>query len=439
MIPASSEDRATLFKRQNAFRDLDLQVDVQVLDSPFPNANDVRADTFSERFFAGRLTKVVGRSATEGVTVRWPSRLLMLKAVAQARGLKVSSSEPGLACLTLLESFEDPTELQWISHAPLLALLQDMANRQGTAWAKAHMRGDPADAPDITNQIAPSEDDLPELAFGRFHSALGSDKAARYWLEWAESRRIIVKGFPLQCESCRAKQWIPVAGFSPPLTCQGCARTIDRPFPAELVKFKYRLGESIRRVFEHDAIGHLLTLRYFVFVFQAFRSSLMIGGHPGLNTDPLGGGQQIGEADVLILLTDGACVPIEVKRSFAGVSPNELVKLRKLADAWKAPWSAVAVTDYARSAPSNFSELEERGEMFDHYRLLLTFDQLLDPHPKRSMGGDPFEWSPMSAEDIAEREKSFTNSVVNFFENRSESSFETSLLYRPKPKQPESE
>ena len=431
IVPTSAEDQSKLLASRWNHRDLELFFDIDVVGSPLPRADDVRVDSLGERVYAGTMTKGVGRNFTESIDVAWPTKLLMLKLVAQARQLSISSSEPGIACLALLESLDDPTEVLWICHQPLLELLQLMANRQGTAWAKSHHRRDPSEAPDLENHPALDSSDLPEVQFGKFHKALGSQKAAALWLTWAEKRRIIVKGFPIECEQCHAKQWIPIAGFASPLTCQGCARRIEHPFPAERVEFKYRLGESLRRVYEHDAIGHLLTLRYFASLFASGKSSSLVGAHPGLNTDLDGGGSRVGEADVLLLLTDGSAVPIEVKRSYSGVLPEEVAKLQRLADAWKSPWSALSVGDYAHNAPEEFRKLEQRGPYDAHHRVLLTYDKLLNVHPSRSLGEDAFRWESMTPEEIANREQAFQNLVISGLDGSRKSWLEADLLYKP--------
>ena len=49
---------------------------------------------------------------------------------------------------------------------------------------------------------------------------------------------------------------------------------MDTPFgDRPLINFKYRLSERLRRVYEHDAVGHLLTMRYFKSIFGSASGS----------------------------------------------------------------------------------------------------------------------------------------------------------------------
>jgi hypothetical protein len=412
IVPLSSEDRATLPLRGRTWSDLDLRFDVKVEDSPFPDVPDLRIGSFNDEFYGGANNRNASE-AVRGVEIEWPSRALVLRGICAERGLVVTSSEPGRACLTFLESLQHGiSDISLFAHEPLLTLLDDMAQRAGTAWAKAHLRRlkDQPDSPTELRTVAPVEDDLPEVPFNRFVGALGSNKAAISWLAWAENRRVVIKGFPIECDKCGAKQWVPIAGFAPPIACRGCARVIDRPFPRETVSFKYRLGESLRRVFEHDAMGHLLVMRYFTSLMSFGNRSSLVGGHPGLDVATADGGQRIGEADVLLLTRAGRCIPIEVKRSFKGVDATQVGRLDTLVAALDAPWSVVAVPRWGTEATTEFVALGER-EAAGHHRLLLTYDHLLSSAPVQSLGDDPYAWVPMDADEIAERQRRFTKSV----------------------------
>jgi hypothetical protein len=426
VVPVSSDDRSSIPLRGRDWTDLHLELDVRVNDSPFPKAPHVRAGTFNEDFFAGAMVKSAG-NGTSATEVIWPSRYLMLKVVLDARGLKASPSEPGKACLAFLESLPDGVgEIGYLADARLLGLLDSMAQRLGTAWAKAHLRDGEVDR-DVS-AVAPTEDDLPEVTFNQFRDALGSTKAARAWLDWAERRRLVVKGFPITCDLCGARQWAPVSGFVAPLTCRGCAREIVRPFPIETVSFKYRLGESIRRVYESDAVGHLLLMNYLAEHFRLFRSSLLVGTHPGLNISRQeDAAVTLGEADVLSLLWDGSCIPGEVKRSFGGVSEREMAKLDALADAMHSPWSIVVVPCWGKDAPKEFTELAVREGPAPH-RVLLTYDHLLHPMPTR-MGQEEFAWSPWTDDAITERQDRFQTWLEGVHDSGVRDRFEDDLMY----------
>jgi len=427
IIPLTAEDDALITRNGSRFGRTPLRLDLRLLDSPFPDSARVRARSFSDEFYAGGLSRRIAHASTE-LNVRWPARMLMLKVVADSMDLSVQPSAAGVACMTFLESIQHGVlGLDRLAHAPVLDLLQEMAERQGTAWAKAHGRVTDGSSAGST---APSEDDLPEVAFDRIRLAVGSTKAARSWLDWAEPSGLIIKGFQVECDRCRAKQWLPISGFRPPLACRGCGRTISRPFPKESVAFRYRLGEAIRRVYEHDAIGHLLTARFFALLFGRSSSSI-IGVHPGIDVRTRGSSTRLGEADVIVLRRNGGVVPVEVKRSFAGVmAVGEIDKLDALVAGFSAPWSVVAVPAWASTAPEGVESLASRNADGTHKRMVLTYDQLLDTTLVWNWGSDPFAWKVLTPVEIEERQARWTG----FLEARTSGPsdpLETGLLFRP--------
>lgn len=377
------------------------KLDVYVDKHPLPSSHYFDVETFNERYHSGGVTLSFNVDRLDTVTINWPSTHWVLKNLIKRRNLHSKNSAPGLAAVTFLEALGGTSGVRFLQHAPLLKLLQEMSNRHGASWARSQGR-----VSDDANVTAPTAEELIEVNFEKFNAAFNDKgQSTRNWLDWAEERRIIVKGFPITCENCAAKQWVPVSAFAPPLVCKGCARIIERPFPRELVKFTYRLGEPLRRVYEHDAMGHLLSIYYFDVLLS--RSLGVIGFHPGVEFIKDGESSPVGEADCLIMSAAGDCIPVEAKKSFGGVVPAELNKLEKLAESLGSPWTVVAVTGYANSAPEDFSTLENREVPGSAYRVILTYDKLLDSHPQWTLGGDPFEWSPLSDEQIIEREKSF--------------------------------
>lgn len=377
------------------------KLDVYADKHPLPKSHYFDVETFNERYHSGGVTRGFPADRLDTINISWPSTQWVLKNVIKRRNLHCRSSAPGIAAMTFLEALGGVSGIRFLQHAPLLKLLQEMSNRHGASWARAQGRvaGD-------ANVTAPTAEELVDASFERFNAAFNNKgQSTRNWLNWAEERRVIVKGFPITCENCTAKQWVPVSAFAPPLICKGCARTIERPFPRELVKFTYRLGEPLRRVYEHDAMGHLLSIYYFDVLLS--RSLGVIGFHPGMEFIKDGESSPVGEADCLIMSTAGECIPVESKKSFGGVTFDELKKLEILAESLGSPWTAVVINSYADSAPEDFSDLENRELPGAAYRIILTYDKILDPHPHWTLGGDPFEWSPLSGEQIAEREKQF--------------------------------
>ncbi|WP_028266980.1 hypothetical protein [Arthrobacter sp. MA-N2] len=432
-VPLPADSKREVLEDVHFARHTSMQVDLKVVSSPFPNGKDIRIDGPNCHFYSGSVSMSVGSRRSEPIEVVWPTRMLIARAVASSRNLEISESEPGRAARVALATLADMWEISNLAHAPLLHLLEEMAARSGFGWLKKQAR-------EWNREVAPAEvvgpttDQLPEKAFSDFQHALGNSvKAAKYWLLWAERAGLIVKGFQLQCSLCSAKQWIPVAAFSPPIVCRGCTEVMDAPFgESPHINFTYRISERLRRVYEQDAMGHLLTLRFFNAIFSRFTGSDLVGMHPGMNIHHKGDTRTQGEADVLLLFRDAAFIPIEVKRSFSGIVPKEISKLEHLARVLDSPWSAVVACEYGiQAAPQEFVELENRGKGATPFRVILSYDRLLDPTPVWSLGGDPFAWDPLTAEQIHARETAFVNRLAQRFEAGPFDWLEDRMLDRP--------
>lgn len=409
-VPHAPADHKNVLDEPGFSHNTNMHVDLHVSTNPFPAGDDIRVQGFNETFHSGAASWSFDSRRTEPIDIGWPSRLLMAHSVANCRSLEFTESEPGRAARVAIGQFGSIGELTNLAHAPLLQLLEEIAARSGFGWYKQRMR-DRGQQADPLDAVGPTTDELPEKSYGEFKKVLGnSEKATKYWLEWAERSGVVVKGFQLQCPSCRAKQWTPVSAFLPPIVCRGCADPMDFPFGNRPnVNFMYRLSERFRRLYEHDAMGHLIALRYLISILSPTQPSTLIGAHPGMEVRA---GQQNGEADILLLYRNSDFVPIEVKRSFSGVSALAVESLDRLADMLRAPWSALVVCDYAYNAPPNFASFEDRSISTTHFRRVLSYDKLLEPQPAWMLNDDPFEWSPLEKADIAKREQHFVKGLV---------------------------
>lgn len=410
-----------------------MALDVAVPSHPFPTADDIRIDNPGSATFAAGCRTTTGRSAHSRADVQqieWPSSMLMARAIARRRGLDLAESEPGRACRVLLAGFDYLSDVSLLAHAPLLELLEQMAARHGFGWYKERLRCHEEEA-DPTSAVPSTTDDLSDKAFNEFKKALGnSEPAAKYWLLWAERAGLIIKGLPLKCVKCRAKQWIPVNGFAPPIVCRGCGESMETPFgDRPTVNFSYRLSERLRRVYAQDAIGHLLVAHFFDSIFRDVKSGHLVGLHPGMEVRVAGAESIVGEADVLMLTRRGEFIPVEVKRRGTGLIQSEVAKLDTLANTLTAPWSAVVACEYAARAKSDLTQLVVRHEDGPYKRMVLTFDRLLDPAPYWSMGHDPFGLKPLTADDIVKREKSFVEGLLRKASDGASSALEYDLLH----------
>jgi hypothetical protein len=411
--PLESARHHEILERRNVNDLLIMQFDVAVEDAPLPISGDYRVDPYSGAFYNGAHTMWSSIGHGESIsTITWPSRELVANSLASIRGLKLSESAPGIASRILVEMLGGLDEAYLLCHAPLLGLLESMAARQGFNWYKDRLRQAGVEA-HPGDSVGSSIEELPEKSFHDFKRVLGNnDAAAKYWLAWAERSSVVIKGFPLQCLKCGAKQWIPIGNFSPPVTCRGCARTIEFPFgDRPTIDFKYRLSEQARRVYEVDAMGHILVARFFEAIFGFGSKSQLIGLHPGTSVFPVDGGAEIGEADLLMLTRWGEFIPIEVKRTAAGLTHEEVAKLDSLAGALSSTWSGLAACQYARDTAGLLNQLAIRNANGTHRRLTLTYDHLLDRHPMWALNDDPFAARELDTNEISTREKEFVTSL----------------------------
>lgn len=436
LTPLPADSHVDIFQR-GSMSDLARMVyDLAVPSSPFPHVADVRVDTFNGTFAAGYRTSNIGvRSRTDVQQVEWPSTALIARSIARRRELDLVESEPGRACRVLLSGMKDLGYVSFLAHAPLLDLLEQMAARHGFGWYKERLRALNEDV-DPISAVPTTSDDLPDKSFHEFKKVLGNkDKAARFWLLWAERAGLIIKGLPLQCVKCLAKQWIPVSAFSPPIICRGCGEVMDEPFgDRPTVNFTYRLSERLRRVYEQDAMGHLLVAHFFDSLLSSGKSGRLIGLHAGMEVRPADDPTAIGEADVLLLTRRGEFIPVEVKRRAAGLTADEITKIDDLVAAMSSPWSAVAACEYAEAVGVDLTPSVVRSEEDGSYkRMVLTYDQLLEPMLIWAMGADPFAFKKLTREEISKRELAFVDGLARRSIDEPESMFEYEMLRKSTP------
>lgn len=414
-VPLHPDSHQELFDKRVFARLARNHYRVYLPDCPLPAPDDLRLGGMGHDFVAGAWTSWgITENRTDAKEIWWPTRMRMAKAVASHRGLELTESAPGAAGRLALQRLSDIGWLSNVAHAPLLRLLEEMATRQGFGWYKDRLREAGIEA-DPVAATAPSVDDMQDKGLGDFKKVLGNnERATKYWLWWAERAHLIIKGFSLTCDRCGAKQWLSVAAFSPPPVCRACAATMDMPFgDRPVLNFRYRIGEPLRRIYAQDAMGHLLVARHFSSLLGIGRSGRLIGVHPGMEVRPVGASSALGEADVLLFTKKGDFIPIEVKRSASGLTPNEILKLESLADLLRAPWSAVAACQYAKDTGLDLDGFQERALDGTYRRILLTYDALLEPFAVWSLGADPFAWRPLTPEQVADRESKFVASLAD--------------------------
>jgi hypothetical protein len=395
-------------------------LDVRVADAPLPADLTMRGGrAFGPCFQAGAAQVQADLASRGSAQVRWPSSWTSLAAVARTRGLRVSPSPAGQAAATLIRALGSVDAIRWLAHRPLITLLYRLAERSGMSWQKSQLnrlrariaeQGSPADVLDETEAAlsAPEHAVTPAgegraLAFEDFRKALAGSTAAARWVTWAERHHLLVRGVNILCPHCEASSWLPIASMPPPVGCPGCGRSLDTPYDPRHVPFAYRIGEPLRRVLETDSLGHVLTLHWLTRLFGDARG--LIGSHPGVDFYAGDGKGTIGEADVLLMFTDGRLVPVEVKRTAVGVDARALELMDRLAAALHAPYDVVAVSQPARDCPGLPASI---GQPSGRPRLLISEDQILNRRPFWAAGSDPFAWAPRTEQDDRERDTGFT-------------------------------
>jgi hypothetical protein len=128
----------------------------------------------------------------------------------------------------------------------------------------------------------------------------------------------------------------------------------------------------------------------------------LYGAYPGVDfRSP--DGETVGQADVLLVLADGALVPGECKRTSAGLNDVELEKLDRLADALGSPWTFVSTLSPSRDCDATWKQAGE-GDGRTRPRLVLTGDQFFEDSVVPALGEDAFAWREQTSNDDATRD-----------------------------------
>jgi hypothetical protein len=152
-------------------------------------------------------------------------------------------------------------------------------------------------------------------------------------------------------------------------------------------------------------MAHVLTLRWWceLFADPFNRGSYLYGAYPGVAFHAPNG-ETVGEADVLLVLADGALVPGECKRTSAGLNKAELAKLDGLADALGSPWTFVATLSPSRDCGAMWKQAAT-SDGGARPRLVLTADQLFEPSVVATVGEDVFAWREQTLNNDTTRDE----------------------------------
>jgi len=440
----TESDRDVLTVSRQVMRQPELVLDVRVPDAPLPADLTMRGAKYASSFQAGGAQVRANVNSLSSIRAQWPSSWTALAAVARTRDLHVSQSENGQAAATLIAALGSVDAVRWLMQRPLIALLYRLAERSGMAWQKSQLNKlrarltaegrDTAVVDEAETALSAAEHVVTPAGEGRaqefqqFRRVLSSETAAARWVTWAERHHLLVRGVDVTCPNCGASSWLPMASMPPPVGCPGCGRLLSEPYGPRHVRFTYRMGEPLRRVLETDSLGHVLALHWFTKLFGP-RSGL-VGAHPGVNFYSGDGKDRttVGEADVLLLFADGRVVPVEVKRTAAGVDARALELMDRLATPLEAPFDVVAVSQPARDCP-DLPDLVPQPA--DRPRLVISDDQVLDRMPLWSVGSNPFRWEPRGEADDSARDLKFIKDLESFEPDQQRDPVRDTLLGEP--------
>jgi hypothetical protein len=360
-----AEDRSELARRVGGFRVPQATARFLRPDRRLPPLGALDADYPFEATYRGGGFERVDSRYDQLVSIRWPAGWTVLDAVAQERGLRVAPSTAGQAAAAFLSHVRSWQGLEVLLSRDVLDMLYRLGERSGMTWFRKKLRqlarsvaGEDADVLARLESaisgisVRPTDHGQHTIDFSSLVTLLGRDPASA-WLGWAERQGVVVRGVDVRCERCGAEAWRAMGELAPPIACRGCGRTMDRPFGPAQLTFRYRGTETLLRVLEHDALVHLYAMRYFARLFEPRfdRSSLIYGMYPGVDFYERVGGNRIGEADLVAVLSNGSLVVGECKRHGAGLTAAEIGKLDALAERLKSPWTFLATTDVAADCP----------------------------------------------------------------------------------------
>jgi len=218
--------------------------------------------------------QLLARTPPNTRPMRWPSGWTVIEALARDHGLRASPSTAGAAAATLLRQLGSLEAVSALLNPSVVAELHRLGERRGISWFRRRMRELAADAGADEERIAAIERRLDDLSLRAFEgegndltvesvrTLVGQRDRASAWLRWALERGLLVQGVEVKCRRCSAQSWRSVQEMAPPVVCRGCGATIERPFPVDLIKFRYRASEALLRMVEADAMSHISTLRW---------------------------------------------------------------------------------------------------------------------------------------------------------------------------------
>jgi hypothetical protein len=415
----SPEDRDYLNGRPARAHDPELRVRIKAGGRHLPPASPLARYLPTMPGYRGGGIEVGPNNVDDLVGIDWPSGINVLVAIAKERGLDATPSRPGKAAVSLLHALGSLQGLQPLLDPAILETLGKLGTRAGRTWFEDQVRQlharvevHMADEDALTRSLAieqalenlaltATESDNANLTWDALQEKLSRD-GAHEWLAWAESRGLLLRGAAIICDHCDASDWRLAAELAPPIRCRGCSQLIARPFPADRLVFRYRASEMLLHVLRLSSLPHLFAARWLAELLD----KQLYGFHPGIEFRD-DAGLLIGEADVVLVFTDGTLAIGECKLTPRGLRQSDVDKLESLATAIGATWTFYAVPAWRDACTDIWGQLE-RG-LPERPRFVLTNEQLLQlnrvfwalgTNPLRSEAATPRRKAEMHSEFV---------------------------------------
>jgi hypothetical protein len=419
-VPAwDPEDRSELARYTGRFHQPKATIRFCRRDRRLPRLKTLDHDYTFEPSYSGGGFELPGGRHERLLPVRWPAGWTVLEAMARELGVRIAPSESGRAATAFLRHVRSWAGLEILMSREVVDMLYRLGERAGMTWFRRKVAdigrsvagADEAGLDRLERKldelsVGPTDHDQHTVTFSGLVTLLGRE-AAVAWLAWAERAGIVVRGVNVTCEHCTARGWRPMGDLAPPVICRGCGRSMHHPFGPAQLTFRYRGAETLLRVLEHDALVHLLAMRFLARLFEERldRPSTVYGMYPGVDFHDPDGGHRIGEADVVVVMHDGSLVIGECKRHGAGLNTDEVDKLERLAQRLGSPWTFLATTDAAADCPQIWPDSQRA--LPETPRFCVSAEQLFEPDVVWTLGTNPLEWTVLDPEAQADRETSY--------------------------------
>lgn len=309
-----------------------------VVGASLPPSRTMRRQSYhgDSHYLDGPITS--GGESDGFTTIRMPSGLEVLSALAVDRGLRLTESAPGKAAEHLIRAAG--RYLSMFAAPGVVDTLSELTRGRNVSIVKRRLNQFLADPePDESSDRyqalldrldrglgLPDAEELSYPTFDRMRQLLRMRRdGAQQWVSWAMAGGLVLRGVEANCSRCGHRQWRPLSEAVPSLVCHACGCTIDSPHGYNQINYRYRASELLLRGMSHDVLSHVLAMRYVCN--ELGSKSFVFGAYPGVEFRKPGNDRVEAEADVIVVLRNGEIVLGECKANARGLSPEELDKL----------------------------------------------------------------------------------------------------------------